>query len=143
MNWTEKLRKLHDARERANNYKETVVHAEEQHRKQFEELYAGRDDAICRVMELEDELRTAAVEQYNTNPTTKEICPGMNIRVTTSYEYDAARAKDWAIDHGLCLTLDAKAFKDICKAESTRPSFVEVVSMPSATIATDLSKVLE
>jgi hypothetical protein len=71
-------------------------------------------------------------------------------------EYDAAKAFAWAQDHKLALTLDAKRFEKIVGVavpanafeatnEYTPPAFdfVTVTQKPSATIATDLSFLLE
>ena len=142
MDWIEKLQELHVAREMANKYKKEIACIEEAHRTRYTENYAGRDDAVRHVFELEDEIRQAAVDQYAADPTTKEICPGVGIRVMTSYNYPFASAFDWAREHRLCLKLDEKAFKDMCKQETTRPAWVELVETPITTIAVDLGKVL-
>jgi hypothetical protein len=42
----------------------------------------------------------------------------------------------------MCLALDKKGFDGVCKNDSTRPNFVQVVETAKATIATDLEKVL-
>jgi hypothetical protein len=56
--------------------------------------------------------------------------------------YDGADALSWAKEHDMCLALDAKAFEGICKADSTRPAFVEASEASTTTVrlATDLAK---
>ena len=103
----------------------------------------ARQTEVKTVMETREQLvREAALLAYQQDGE-KQRGFGIGIRVITKYEYDDKIAFDWAKQHEICLTLDGKAFKDVCKADSTRPDFVQVTEEPSATIATDLSKALE
>jgi hypothetical protein len=87
---------------------------------------------------LESIVRRSAVEVYEATGD-KQVHPCVSIAVTKGYDYDPAKGLAWALDHKACLTLDTKAFKDVCKAEALRPDFVAVSETPTARIATDLS----
>lgn len=89
----------------------------------------------------EQNLRDAVLREYE-QTSNKTPAPGLSVRVERTYNYAPADALDWAKQHGMALALDAKAFKDICKADSTRPGFVFVSDEPKALIATDLSAAL-
>lgn len=69
----------------------------------------------------------------------KEVFPeGLGVRKMTTYNYDSKQAFEWAKQSGLCLSLDTKAFKDICKSDNNRPEFVEVGFEYSPTISKNL-----
>lgn len=100
------------------------------------------------VSNLESLVKSEAVTAYSADPAIgKKPFPGIGIRVAEKrdVQYNIASALGWAKSHDMCLSLDTKAFETICENESTRPDFVVVVvdEVVSATIATDLSKVLE
>ncbi len=141
---TDLLRDLHTKRqllETASTERKTL---EERMRVDHQAVYDTEACLKSDVAALENAVRQAALHLYDADPAhKKQICPGVGIRVGTEYVYDRDEAFAWAKDHGLCLSLDAKAFNDLCKAESTRPEFVGVVENRSATITTDLGKVLE
>jgi hypothetical protein len=81
---------------------------------------------------------------YEADPEEKHLCGGAVVMVMMkSYDYDPKQGLEWAKAHGMCLALDSKAFKDICKAESTRPGFVTVQELATAKIAADLTSFVE
>lgn len=89
---------------------------------------------------LESAVRDAAAQLFEADPTQKKaLCPGIGIRETSVYAYDAEKAFAWAMEHKMCLTLDDKSFKTLCKNDSTRPDFVQPGTKIVTTIATDLS----
>jgi hypothetical protein len=108
---------------------------EETHRAELDELSIGAQST----MEAEVALKQAILAEYEQTGN-KHVAPGCGVRETTSYEYANAEALARAKEHGLALALDTKAFRDLCKADSTRPDFVEVKVEPQATIATDLTE---
>lgn len=90
--------------------------------------------------EAEGAVRAAAIAAYQETGSKKPV-PGVGIRVLTKLRYDEADALRWAREHDLCLMLDKAAFER--QAKVTPLGFVETVETPSATIATDLSAVVE
>ena len=90
----------------------------------------------------ESQLREAVVEYYvQTNDRT--LTPGVSIRVMRAAEYNDTAALEWAIKHGLALKLDTKAFANLVLNGVVEPDVAQVVEIPTATIATDLSKIAE
>jgi hypothetical protein len=105
-------------------------------------LFAHRDTLAARVTELEQMVKTGAVEYYKLNPGDKAAAPGVNIQDRKVIHYDPAAAKNWALDHKMCILLDQKAFEGLCRNETTRPDVATVTTEPAATIAQDLAPVL-
>ena len=103
------------------------------------ELIEHAKQAGVSLADVEGNLRLAIVAEYERTGN-KAPADGCGVRVTSRYDYDEKVALSWATDHGLCLKLDTKAFGEVCKTESMRPNFVTVEEVPTATIATDLSK---
>ena len=96
------------------------------------ELLAEHDAMIDKSGEVETQLRTAVIEAYQANPSSKTVAPGLSVRINTGLKYDPAKALDWAKSHSLALALDKKAFEAIAKAQPI--DFVETVETPSAVI---------
>ncbi len=92
------------------------------------------------VEEAEALLRELTLKAYDETGS-KTPAPGVGIRERTVLQYDGKVAFDWAKAHKIALMLDTKAFEKIAKADP--PNFVKTITEPQATIATDLSKVLE
>ena len=76
--------------------------------------------------EKETKLRELTLQVY-AETGNKKPAPGVGIREIIRLDYEPELARDWAIEHKMALKLDVAAFEKI----------------PQATIATDLSKVLE
>lgn len=104
----------------------------------IQEAYA----AELSVSELDSYVREATLAAYRADPSNKQPAPGVGIRVTTRLTYDEAKAMMWALDHQMpqLLKLNVKAFEKAAPALGL--PFVETVSTPSATIASDLGAVL-
>lgn len=99
--------------------------------------------ATVRQSESEANLRDLAIKDYQETGN-KAPAPGVGIREVTKLEYDTKEAFDWAVEHKIMLKLDAQAFEKMAKmAPETRPGFVKIHTEAQATIATDLSKVLQ
>ncbi len=90
--------------------------------------------------EAEDRLRelTLAIYQETGN---KKPCEGVGIREITKLDYDPKEALKWAMSHQIAISLDKKSFEGFAK--TTPLDFVKISVEAQATIATDLSKVLE
>ena len=133
----QKVRKLR------NEVKALLAHkskVEEEFNLLHEELFGELTYAKEQCSEAEQVLRDMTLQAFKTTGN-KAPAPGVGIRVITKLLYDAGRAFEWARQHGLALKLDTSAFEKIAKAD--KPDFVEITEEPTATIATDLSKVLE
>lgn len=137
---TDQVRELHEARQSYADAKEEVRKAQERFNLEHADILKAEADARDAVNVLESCIRINALNVYD--GANKAVCPGVNVRVLSEYRYDPTEAFKWAKEHGLCLTLDGKAFKDICQSDSTRPDFVAVDERPTATIASDLGKAL-
>jgi len=88
----------------------------------------------------ESMLRDLTLKAYQETGN-KAPAPGVGIREVTKLEYDAKKAFDWAIQHAMALKLDTATFEKIAKASP--PEFVKIHTDPQATIATDLSNILQ
>ncbi len=83
------------------------------------------------VMEAETALRALACEIYQRTGQ-KTVHPGVKIREVPQLTYDPHHALEWAMEHRMALTLDAKAFEKIAKAASL--PFVQITVEPQATL---------
>lgn len=143
----EKLRQLREYREQyANQHAHNAALLDEV-RENNSRSFENEAYLLDTVRKLEGEIRADAVTAYQCNPEIgKKPYPGIGIRVhiTKTPIYDNAVALQWAREHDICLQLDATAFEMLCET-NTCPEFVviEEETKVSATIATDLSRVIE
>jgi hypothetical protein len=91
---------------------------------------------------IEAEVRADACAAFEQDGD-KNPAPGVSVVISTSYDYPPDEALKWAMNHDTALSLDKKAFGEVCKSDRLRPDFVNVVQEPSARIAADLKKSLE
>lgn len=117
-------------------------------------IKAATEDAIARINEeyltelltlsyLENEveereiaLRQLAIEYFLETGSKKPI-PGVGVREMTVVEYRVDKALAWAKKTGLCLKLDAVAFKKVAKANPSEvPATIKKV--PQGTISKNL-----
>ena len=103
-------------------------------------LYQEIDKTSAEVTASETLLRELTIKAYNETGN-KNPAPGVGIRERIVLQYDGKVAFDWAKAHKIALMLDTKAFEKIAKADP--PDFVKTITEPQATIATDLSKIIE
>lgn len=91
-----------------------------------------------RVLDIE-----ATIRAYPASAEERKPAHGLSVRMTTQLSYDQVVARDWAIDGGLwtLLLLDKAAFEKA--ALGLKPDFVEIKSVPTITIARDLTKARE
>jgi len=101
-------------------------------------LFDKEDESKLACSEAEGKLRVMAIEAY-LKTLDKAVAPGVGIRVMTKLDYNADEAMAWAVKHELALKLDTGKFEKIAKTENL--PFVTITEEPTATIATDLSKI--
>ncbi len=127
------IRMVVESRQRHRSLKTQVQTLKQEfavcHAALFKEEALGKEA----VMEAETALRALAVDIFRCTAQ-KTVHPGVKIREVTQLAYDPKRALDWAMEHRMALTLDAKAFEKIAKAASL--PFVQVTVEPQATLAT-------
>lgn len=127
---------LRDTVDKLKKWKADAMMAwEKEHEKQLSDIVIQ----AAKLTEAETKLREQAVELFKTTGN-KQVADGVGIRETEKLEYDEKQAFEWAKEHVMALSLDKKAFDKIAKASPME--FVKVVSVPTAAIATDLSKYL-
>lgn len=117
-------------------WKEEVRKAEEEFKQKNFLIFKQYDSYKSLLEEAEADLRSKIKLDAEFG---KEVFPeGLGVRKMTTYNYDSKQAFEWAKQSGLCLSLDTKAFKDICKSDNNRPEFVEVGFEYSPTISKNL-----
>jgi len=104
------------------------------------DFFAEVATAASRVTEAEDTLRELTLAIY-AETGNKKPAEGVGIREIIKLDYDPKEALKWAMSHQIALSLDKKSFEGFAKA--TPLEFVTVNTEAQATIATDLSKVIE
>jgi len=70
----------------------------------------------------------------------KSLVKGVGIKEMTKLEYDTGVAYNWALEHKIAVKLDVLAFEKIAKASPM--DFVKISKEPIATIASDLSSII-
>ncbi len=111
-------------------------------------LIVGLREAMEAQTRAEEALREAGLKEYEASKDSegngnKQPFPGVGIRVRERVVYDKGEALLWAIDHKIALLLDSRVFEHLMKASPGLPDFVDIQEEVTATIATDLGKVLE
>lgn len=106
-------------------------------------LLANVDNTEAEVKRLEAEIRQEAVRTYQMfdNP---HPYPGVEVKVFTVLTYEEREALQWAVTHGIALTLNKRLFEDIAKGPTgAEMPFVKISKEARAQLAKDLSKALE
>lgn len=117
-------------------WKEEVRKGEEEFKQKYAKVIEKYNSYKNLLEEAESSLRSQIKLDAEFG---KEVFPeGLGVRKMTTYNYDSKQAFEWAKQSGLCLSLDTKAFKDICKSDNNRPEFVEVGFEYSPTISKNL-----
>ena len=117
--------------------------AYEAFQKQNDDIISALDAAKSKRIKLEGELRDVILA---TNESIVKDTVGVGIRNVKRVEYDTRAAVAFAFASApALLRLDEKAFEANMKAtpEEYLPEFVKIVTDRQATVAKDLSKVLE
>ncbi|KKN76949.1 hypothetical protein LCGC14_0366010 [marine sediment metagenome] len=99
------------------------------------ELLRSLDIMTEEVSVVEAWLRTLTLKAYNETGS-KAPAVGVSVKMFEVLNYDADKAKEWALEHRVVLSLDKKSFEDFAKA--TPLEFVSITEEPRAQIATNL-----
>jgi len=105
-------------------------------------LLADVERTAAALAESEKSARTFAVAIYEADKSSKTLCEGVAIRVSTKLVYDPTAALARAKVMGVAVipeSLDTKAFEKIAKASPESFPFVSFVDEPSAALGSDLS----
>lgn len=133
----EQIRLVHEARD----HQALLVDLKKKRLDEWEQEHAGLlSDIVDNSRFLADAealLRETLIRVYQETGN-KQPAPGVGIREVTRLEYDAQVAFLWATEHKMALKLDISAFEKIAKASP--PEFVKTLTVPQATIATNLSE---
>ena len=97
-------------------------------------------NAVKNLEQEETTLRQMTLAAY-AQTGNKTPSPGVSVRETVQLLYEERDALGWAKEHNLALQLDRKAFEKIAKADTL--DCVKYLTVPQATIATDLTPYLE
>ena len=103
-------------------------------------LHTAAEKAKAEVVEAETCLREMALTIYR-DTEDKHPGPGVEIKQRVRLLYDPGEALAWAVEHGLALSLDVKAFERHAKAGPI--GFVEYRNEAMAALAQDMAKALE
>ena len=105
------------------------------------ELLDAETEAAQECAQAEETLREMTLAEYKVTGN-KKPAEGVGVKVGTRLEYDTNKAYVWATEHTMALTLDVKIFESYAKAAPHVLDFVTITEEATATIATDLSKVV-
>lgn len=145
---TQMLKTLHNARYNEAELQTVVKAAEEHFQTEYANLYS-RLRAMKETRELiEKQVKALAVAHYNTAKTedkvqAKKPTPGISISLGSQVQYDAEKAFEWAKKAGVATKpeqLDKDAFEKIALGSPSSFTFVKIVEVPYAKLATDLAK---
>lgn len=129
-----------DARSKVTGLKQRRDELLEEWNKDNQALLDSLTQAGADVAVAEQELRDMTLRTFFQTGD-KAPVKGVGIREMTKLEYDTKVAYTWALEHKMAVRLDVPAFEKIAKASSL--DFVKVYQEPIATIATDLSSVVD
>jgi len=82
-----------------------------------------------------DIIKIEALEQYK-QTNIKKMYGGIGIRTVTKYNYDKKEALEWSKEHGICLSLDEKQFKQIAKIQNV--PFVKMEVLDTVTFPKEI-----
>lgn len=131
--------RLYATRDRVANLSATWDALVDALRDQYADLLHQLNEAKIDAAEAEDQLRAAALAEYEATGK-KTLGYGVGVRVQTRLAYDYDAALRWAYANRKALMLDTKAFERIAKEE--RIDFVAVVETPTVTLPSDSAKLL-
>ena len=83
-----------------------------------------------RIIEMKDLISEDVIQRFKETGE-KKYEGGVKVKEDTVYSYEEITAYEWAVEHGLCLSLNKKAFESIIKTQ--KMDFVEEEKVPSAT----------
>lgn len=125
-----KLKNMRQQEEQLTELLKTVkAKFEEENKDLFIRIAANREEMTSVEMNIKED----ALEIYRKDGN-KQLPYGVGIKVLKRYNYNEDEALEWAKEHKMALRLDKKAFETLSKTESTKPGFVAVLEVPTATI---------
>lgn len=137
---TEQVKAVAEARDNNERLQAEKADHYERWKRDNAPLLKIAEDAAAEAQEAESKLREMTLEVY-AETGDKAPVPGVGVREMERLVYPEGLAFEWATAKGLALTLDKKAFEKIARA--THIPFVTKQPEATATIATDLQKVLD
>lgn len=103
------------------------------------ELIDAETEAAQECAQAEETLREMTLAEYERTKD-KHPAPGVGIKVGTRLDYNEHDAFAWAVVHEMALSLNRKSFE--AHAKISQLDFVTITEEATATIATDLGKLL-
>jgi DNA-binding transcriptional MerR regulator len=140
------LQQLRDARVSLAEVKALIAERRAEWEERNASLLNSQKVQADTVILLESQVRESAQSEFLATGDRKPA-RGVEIKMHTRYEYDAALADAWTKARGVCRipeTLDRPAFEKLVKSGAIAEGleFVAEVAEPKVTIATDLAKAL-
>ncbi len=111
------IRMVVESRQRHRSLKTEVQTLKQEFAARHVDLFKEEIVSKEAVMEAEATLRELALATYQRTGQ-KTVHPGVKIREVPQLTYDPHHALEWAMEHRMALTLDAKAFEKLAKAAS-------------------------
>lgn len=124
-----------------------TITADTNHQKELKELLDVAEQRVKAVATGAYNAAVAHVKLYggDVESVSKQLAPGVGIRVATSWKYKTEDVFEWCRVKGLCIIpeqLDTKAFERMLKSGAVSVPNTEKEETASATIAQDLEKAL-
>jgi len=132
----------HQARLAMTDAKAAYQEAQSQWESEHTDLITAMIDRKAEQQECEDALRQSVLEYYGETGD-RALTPGVSIKVVKEVDYKDSDALTWAFDHRLALALDRKAFEKLVIGGSVPTEIAVITEKPTATIATDLGKIVK
>jgi hypothetical protein len=126
----ENLIELKEKMEELESFKEVVALKRAEFNKQIEGLLCSQEEIEKEIISIKEKISKEALVEFNTTGN-KKLTGGIGVRETNKISYPADKAFGWAKEHGLCLSLDQKAFEKI--ADSQDIDFVIKTKEPTVT----------
>lgn len=141
----DKMRQLAELRDVVAAIKETQDRIYEEsigNNPEYQELERKASEAKFKMSELEEQLKSWALEQFAQDGGKKPL-PKLSIREYTKVEYDLSTAEQWAKTNlPDAFKFDAKTFEKYATTVKC-PDFARVKKVPSASVGEDLSEYLQ
>lgn len=131
----EQIAVVADARRWAQEASEAKTTARIEWEDNNRELFDTATATAQLVSDTEAKLRELTLQAYEQTGN-KAPAQGVSVKIFEVLNYDADKAKEWALSHGLALKLDVPIFEKVAKAENL--SFVSITAEPRAQIARTL-----
>ena len=141
----EKMKQLAELRNVVAAIKETQNRIYEEaigNNPEYQELERKVSEAKHRIVELEEQLKFWALEQFAVDNNKKPL-PKLSIREYTKVEYDVVKAKEWAMKNLTdAFEFNPKVFEKYATTVKC-PDFAKIRKVPSASVGEDLTEYLQ